>query len=128
MRVSEEEKNMAMHQSKPLPSQFGQVLKDYRKAHNLTQEQLASDLCVEPRTLRLWENERPLENIRELRRIADTLGIEPERLGVASSAHIPRTPEQIEEIVQHAWSLVGDSHLYQARATIERLIQNLQVQ
>lgn len=119
---------MAMEESNNRLSPLSHVLKEYRKLHGLTQEQLAKELKIEPRTLRLWENERPLENIRELRRLADTLGIEPERLGVASSIYIPCTPEQIEEIVQHAWSLVDDSRMYQARATIERLIRNLQTQ
>ena len=119
---------MAMQESNNRLSLLSQVLKEYRKSHGLTQEQLAEELRVEPRTLRSWENERPLENIRELRRIADILGIEPERLGIAPSAYTPRTPEQIEEIIQHAWSLVEESRMYQARATIERLIQNVQTQ
>src|ERR1051326_7174871 len=126
--ASGRERNMAMHQSGNRVSLLSQALKEYRKSHGLTQEQLAEELKVEPRTLRSWENERPLENIRELRRIADTLGIEPERLGIASSAFAPHTSEQIDEIVQHVWSLVEDSRLYQARATIERLIQHVQTQ
>jgi transcriptional regulator with XRE-family HTH domain len=65
-------------------SPFGQILKAYRKTHGLTQEQLAAVLCVEPRTLRCWENERPLNNLRELRRIAEILGIAPELVGVAA--------------------------------------------
>ncbi|MGH2495844.1 MAG: helix-turn-helix domain-containing protein [Ktedonobacteraceae bacterium] len=119
---------MAMQESSNRLSLLSQVLKEYRKLHGLTQEQLAEELRVEPRTLRSWENERPLENIRELRRIADTLGIVPERLGIAPSAYTPGTPEQIEEIIQHAWSLVEESRMYQARTTIERLIQNVRTQ
>ena len=65
-------------------SLLGHVLKAYRKEHHLTQEQLASALFVEPRTLRCWENERPTRNIHELHRIADLLDIAPERLGVVS--------------------------------------------
>ena len=38
------------------------------------------------------------------------------------------TAEQIEEIVRRAWSLVEESRMYQARTTIERLIQNIQAQ
>lgn len=34
----------------------------------------------------------------------------------------------IEETIQHAWSLVDESRMYQARVTIERLIQNVQSQ
>ena len=119
---------MAMQDANTRLSLLSQVLKEYRKSHGLTQEQLAKELRVEPRTLRSWENERPLENIRELRNIADILGIEPERLGIAPSAYTPGTPEQIEEIVRHAWSLVDESRMYQARTTIERLIQNMQAQ
>ena len=46
------EKNTAMPEPKTNPSLLSQVLKDYRKEHGLTQEQLAYDLKVEPRTLR----------------------------------------------------------------------------
>lgn len=106
-----------------------QVLKDYRKSHNLTQEQLAFDLHLEPRTYRAYENgEYPLNNINELRRIADLLGIEPERLGVASPSYIPHTPEEIEEIIQHVWNLVEATRLYEARETIERYVEHLQAQ
>jgi transcriptional regulator with XRE-family HTH domain len=120
---------MAKRRAKSIPSLAGQVLKNYRKEHNLTQEQLASDLLIEPRTYRAYENgEYPLNNIHELRRIADMLGIEPEQLGLANSLIIPRTPDQIEEIIQHTWSLVDESRLREARATIERLAQNIRSQ
>ena len=65
-------------------SLLGRVLKEYRWEQGLTQEQLAITLCVEPRTLRAWENEHPTNNIQELRRIAGLLGIAPERLGVVA--------------------------------------------
>jgi len=47
--------------------------------------------------------------MRELRRISDLLGIEPEQLGLAASIDIPKTPEQIEEVITHVWSLVEES-------------------
>ena len=113
-------------QHKNPPSLAGQFLKTYREQHHLTQEQLAEDLKVEPRTLRAWENgERQLTNINELYRIADLLGVEPEQLGLANTLILPRTPEQLEEIIQHAWSLVEESRLTEARAVIERLAHNL---
>ena len=119
--------NVAVQQPKPTPSFAGQFLKDYRKAHNLSQEQLAYDLSMEPRTLRSYENgERQLNNINELRRIADVLGIEPERLGLASSLSIPRTPEHIEEVITHVWSLVEESRLQEALTIVRRLTHNLQ--
>jgi transcriptional regulator with XRE-family HTH domain len=120
--------NVAM-QNKGSPSLAGQFLKTYREKKHLTQEQLAEDLRVEPRTLRAWENgERQLNNINELSRIADILGVEPEQLGLANSPVIPRTPEQIEEIIQHTWSLIDESRLREARATIERLAHNVRFQ
>src|SRR5690349_7225567 len=109
-------------------SLLGQVLKEYRKEHHLTQEELAYDLNVEPRTLRSWENERPTSNINELRRIADLLGIMPERLGVAASIYIPRTPEQIDDVTNHVWELVEQARIAEAQATIKQLIETVQPQ
>lgn len=120
---------MAKQRARSIPSLAGQILKDYRKEHNLTQEELASDLLMEPRTYRAYENgENPLNNVHELRRIADILGIQPERLGVASPIYVPRSPEEIEEILTHVWNLVEASRLYEARETIERFIENIQPQ
>ena len=103
--------------------------KSYREKHGLTQEQLAYDLNMEPRTLRAYENgERPLNSVKELHRIADRLGVEPEQLGVVGDLYVPRTPEEIEEALQHAWELVEESRLREARAVIERLAQNLRTQ
>src|SRR5438552_12227122 len=123
-----QEKNTAMPEPKISPSLLSQVLKDYRKEHGLTQEQLAYDLEVEPRTLRTWENERPLNNIQELRRIADLLDIEPERLGLAASLYIPKTPQQIEEIIEHVWSLMDEVRVKEARIIIEKLVRDISMQ
>ncbi len=116
-----------MQQPKTTPSFAGQFLKHYRKSRNLSQEQFAYDLSIEPRALRAYENgERQLNNINELRRIADLLGIEPERLGIASSLSIPRTPEHIEEVITHVWSLVEETRLQEALTISRRLTHNLQ--
>ena len=81
-----------MQKPKQTPSFAGQFLKDHRNSLQLSQEQFAFELNIEPRTLRAYENgERALHNIHELRRIADLLGVEPERLGVAASIYVPRT-------------------------------------
>ena len=42
---------MAKQRSKGTPSLAGQVLKEYRKSHNLTQEQLAQRLRVSRQTV-----------------------------------------------------------------------------
>ena len=119
---------MAVREPKGSQSLLSRVLKEYRKEHKLTQEQLAYDLYVEPRTLRGWENEHPTNNINELRRIADLLGIIPERLGVATSIYVPRTPEQIDEVINHVWELVEQARIAEAQATIKQLIDTVQPQ
>src|SRR5438270_3582251 len=126
--MPKQEKNTAMPEPKTNPSLLSQVLKDYRKEHGLTQEQLAYDLEIEPRTLRIWENERPLNNVQELRRIADILGIEPERLGLAASLYIPKTPQHIEEIIEHVWSLMDEVRVIEARTIIEKLVRDANTQ
>jgi transcriptional regulator with XRE-family HTH domain len=109
-------------------SLVGQALKDYRKLHDITQEQLAEDLGIDPRTLRLWENERPPESVRELRRISDMLGIEPERFGLVALLYIPRKPEEIEAIIQHIWDLMDEVRISEALTIIEHLLQDLRQQ
>lgn len=119
---------MAVQPPRGSQSLLGQVLKDYRKEHHLTQEELAYDLTVEPRTLRAWENEHPINNVNELRRIADLLGIMPERLGLAASIYVPRTAEQIDEIVNHVWELVELARIAEAQLTIKQLIETVRPQ
>ncbi len=126
--MPKQERKTAMAEPKNSRSLLSQVLKDYRKEHGLTQEQLAYDLEVEPRTLRTWENERPLNNVQELRRIADVLGIEPERLGLAASLYVPKTPQQIEEIIEHVWSLMDEVRVIEARTIIEKLVRDVNTQ
>jgi transcriptional regulator with XRE-family HTH domain len=108
------------------PSFAGQFLKSYREnAYGLTQEQLARDLLMEPRTLRAYESgERQLTNVNELRRIADVLGVPAEHLGVAT-LDVLRTTEDIETIITASWMLVEESRLIQARIMIENLAQQL---
>jgi transcriptional regulator with XRE-family HTH domain len=121
---------MLPRELQPKPSSpLSRELRNYRATHHLTQEQLASDLHVDVRTLRRWENDQvALENVRELRRIADFLGIEPEHLGVTTSLFVPRTLAQIDEVVDHVWSLVGKARNYEARLIIENLIRELTAQ
>lgn len=119
---------MAVREHNGGQSFLGKVLKEYRKEHELSQEELASDLGIEPRTLRSWENENPTNNIRELRRISDLLGISPERLGLAASLYVPRTPEQVEEVVDHVWSLMHDLRIIEARNVLNKLLQDISYQ
>lgn len=117
-----------MAQQRKSISLAGQFLKNYREKYDLTQEQLADTLSIEPRTLRAYENgERPLNNLKALHRIADRLGVEPEQLGIVGALTVPKTAEEIEEALQHAWSLVEESRLREARTSIEYLTQNLRI-
>ena len=112
-----------------MPSFAGQFLKNYRTAHKQTQEQLAVALNIEPRTLRAYENgERQLNNVNELRRIAEALGVEPELLGVAASPSVPKSPVQIEETVERVWALMDEIRVYEASVMIARLLQNMHTQ
>ncbi len=57
---------MASRPANDHQSLLGQTLKAYRKEHAVTQEQLAAELNVEPRTLRAGKNGRPTHTINEL--------------------------------------------------------------
>jgi transcriptional regulator with XRE-family HTH domain len=110
-------------QQKP-PSPLSQALKIYRDRHKFSQEELASLLYVEPRTLRRWENsETILTDVNELKRIADRLGIPHEHLGVAASIYIPLSAEHINTTVNHVWSLIDEARISEARAIAENLVR-----
>lgn len=107
-------------------STAGQAIKTYRQLHGITQKQLAIELGVEPRTLRMYENgERALDNITDLQRIADLLAIEPELLGLASRKQTTYTTAQIYEVVDRVWSLIPQARLVEAHSSIDILLQNI---
>jgi transcriptional regulator with XRE-family HTH domain len=111
------------------PSLAAQALREHRVAHGLSQEQFAYELGIEPRTLRRYETgERALDNVAELRRIAEVTGIAPERLGIAAVQEAPRTPAEIEATVERVWSLVEASRMAEASAVAARLIGQVQAQ
>jgi transcriptional regulator with XRE-family HTH domain len=111
------------------PTLLGQILKDYRENYDLNQEQLASYLDVDVRTIRRWENgETILTDVVTLQRIAERVNVEPERLGVLSPIYTPETPEQIDEVVSFVWSLVNQARNNEARMYIERLVREVHSQ
>ncbi|GCE26664.1 hypothetical protein KDA_21480 [Dictyobacter alpinus] len=110
-------------------SPLSQVVREYRDKHTLTQEQLASDLSVDVRTLRRWESGSTLLNdVRELRRVATLLGADPERLGIARNAYTALTLDQIDLAMNHIWDLTNLARSYEANALVERLVQDLNAQ
>jgi transcriptional regulator with XRE-family HTH domain len=111
------------------PSILGQILKIYRDTHDVTQEQLATMLDVEPRTLRRWENgETILTDVYELKRIADRLGIAHEHLGIAVSIYTPLPVEQIYKTLDRVWQLIDEARISDARAIVENLVRETNYQ
>ena len=109
-------------------SKVGQVIREYRKARGVTQKQFAGELGVEARTLRMYENgERVLDNITDLRRIADLLAIDPIELGLAARTSVPGT-RQIKAVVEQVASLCQQARLVEARTTIETLLRDVKKQ
>lgn len=107
-------------------SPISREIKAYREEHNYPQEKLAERLNVDPRTIRRWETEaNGLHDVRELRRIAECLGIEPERLGVTSLLPASHTPQPVEELLEQVWSLMREGRNYEARSIIEQLLHHL---
>lgn len=120
---------MASRGSQHGPPTVGHIIREYRKARGITQKELARELGVEARTLRMYENgERALENISDLRRIADLLAIDPTELGLAAKKHHTYTAKQIHEVVERVGSLVLQARFVEARSTIETLFRNLKKQ
>ncbi|GCE11968.1 helix-turn-helix domain-containing protein [Tengunoibacter tsumagoiensis] len=108
------------------PSAVGQVIRAHRKARGLTQKQLASELGVEARTLRMYENgERTLENISDLRRIANLLEIDPVELGLAASRHHISTVAQVQEGIERAAMLISQACFIEAQSTIDTFFRNV---
>jgi len=100
------------------------ILKEYRDKYGVSQEQLASDLHVDVRTIRRWQNqETDLQDKGELRRLASKLGVEAERLGVTNES---LTDPQASETIEHVWMLVNNGRAWEARAVAERLVSDLQ--
>lgn len=59
---------------------FGSTLKELRKKHQLTQEELAKQLSVKKHCLSDWEIERSDPNIESLKAIADCFGLSIQNL------------------------------------------------
>lgn len=104
---------------------LARAIEEYEGRHGWKRQQTAEYLGVDTRTLYRWMNSRTAQtDIRELRRIALLLGVDPETFVVQSLA-IPHSPEEIEKTIAAVWGLIKESRYYEARATIERLIDVL---
>jgi len=116
---------MATHDiSEGLPVLSGSVIKKYRRAENLTQEQLAALVGLDARTIRGYElGERQITNVQTAKKIAAVL-------------HIPSAESGLHEIAStvfadpnrafdEVWHLVATANFIQARSTIQVLQEHL---
>src|ERR1700686_3027477 len=93
---------------------LSQIITNYLDTKHMKQADLADLLNVDERTLRRWKSEEIiLRDIRELKRIAEVLGVPPETLGVAPE-HIPFTPDDIDFTIDHLWKLTRNAKYYEA--------------
>ena len=105
------------------PTALGRAFKIYREQHKFTQEQLAALLDEDTRQVRRWENaETQLTDIRELKRIADRLGIPYKDLGIAASVYMPIPLEEIDTKIARIWSFIDTAHIAEAYTLSENLI------
>ncbi|HEU5382629.1 MAG TPA: hypothetical protein VFV38_45055 [Ktedonobacteraceae bacterium] len=104
---------------------LARAIEEYEGKNGWKRAQTAEYLGVELRTLYRWMSRKsPLTDTRELRRIALLLGIEPERL-IAGAFSRPLAPEALEKTIETVWRLIKESRYVEARATIERLIDEI---
>lgn len=109
------------------PSALSQALKAYREAHKFSQDELAAILDEDPRQIRRWENNETafLPDIRQLKKIADLLGIPYEHLGIAPSIYVPLSLEQINSTIDRIWSLIDEGRINEAHAIAENLVREV---
>jgi transcriptional regulator with XRE-family HTH domain len=105
---------------------LGRALENYRQQHDMKILDLAEYLSVSDRTVSRWiSGETILNDVRELKRIANLLEVEPESLGIVASLSLPLTPEQVDATVELVWSLIHQARYAEGRAIIERLLRDL---
>jgi transcriptional regulator with XRE-family HTH domain len=107
------------------PSALSRALKVYREAHKFSQEELGAILDEDPRQIRRWENNETafLPDVRQLKKIADRLGIPYEHLGIAPSIYVPLSLEQINSTIDRIWSLIDEGRINEAHAIAENLVR-----
>jgi transcriptional regulator with XRE-family HTH domain len=100
----------------------GQLLREYRAAHGLTQAALADRLGFDQSYISKVESgDREIRDLDALRRIAEVLVLAPEDLGL-SRAEFDRRPEASDAAIarsQRQWRLVRE-HLNHSRGSLGR--------
>src|SRR5579859_2552268 len=113
---------------KQLGMSLGQALEQYRVEHHLKQKDLADKLHIDERTLRRWINGQIPQQIEELKRIADTLGLDYERLGLSSAFYIPHTLAQVDEAIEQGWAYLQQLRYVEGRTFVEKLVRDVSLQ
>lgn len=113
---------------KQLGMSLGQALEQYRVEHHLKQKDLADKLHIDERTLRRWINGQIPQQVEELKRIADTLSLDYERLGLSSVLYIPRTLAQVDEAIEQGWAYLQQLRYVEGRAFVEKLVRDVSLQ
>ncbi len=105
---------------------LSRALKDYLAQQRIKQQPLADYLNVDVRALRRWlSGDTVITNVRELKRIAELLGAEPETLGVTTSLYIPLTSDEIDASIEHVWKLIRAARYHDANALVDKLIRDI---
>jgi transcriptional regulator with XRE-family HTH domain len=105
---------------------LNRALQEYLAHQQMKQQLLADYLNVDVRTLRRWlSGDTVITDVRELRRVAELLGVEPEKLGVTPSLYMAPDPEEIDAAIDHVWKLVRTARYYEANALVDKLIRDI---
>ncbi len=109
-------------QSTPLSNE----LHSYIASRQLKQQDLADLLSVDARTLRRWlSGETIITNVHDLKRVADTLGVNPSRLGLSQSVLLPIPPDDIEKAINHIWKQIRAAKYHEANILADQLMMDM---
>lgn len=118
---------MSAKRSKPwVSTPLSRALQDYLEKQQTKQQPLADYLNVDVRTLRRWlSGDTVITDVRELKRVAELLRVEPEKLGITTSFYIPITPSEIDTSIDHVWKLIRVARYHDANVLVNKLIRDI---
>lgn len=94
---------------------FANKLREHRRAHSLTQEEVAEKIGVSAQAVSKWESGQALPDCFNLKAIGDVYGISLDVLLETDAADINKTASKIEQIAdEYIWSKeyrAPDSHI-----------------
>ena len=66
-----------------MPRTFSEIIKNYRKEKQLSQDELSVHLNVDRSTISKWENERSSPELKDIPKLAGKISVEPEELAAS---------------------------------------------